>query len=296
MIKRYLRSSKKRLVSQPRVVPNKCQVVRSRSSIRIQQAICCICDEQTACYVCADNHSICFQDLAQYCVHSFDGRDNILCGEVTCPGITVGTKKCSHRIVINSLFDAFAKESIPYEHIKAMYDSQKKYRIKVIEERAALSPSVIKCKNSEAEIQNCLNMIKDKVYLTIPHVEVSCPHCTFPYSIHFEGPYKFTECASMQCSRCKNRFCGWCLGKSGETSEASHTHVRNCKENKYSGSISADIAGDFTVFINHHEEKRASRAKECYDKMSFAARNSFMKFASKEKIEKKYLKYIPSKA
>ena len=295
LIKRRLRS-KKRLVAQPRVVPYQCQTGRSRSSVRIQQAICCICDEKTTCYVCVSDHSICFQDLAQYCVLSFAGRDNLLCGEVTCPGITVGTKKCRHRIVISNLFDAFATESVPYEPIKAMYDSQKKYRIKVIEERAALSPKVMKNKSTEAEIQNCLNQIKDKVYLTSPHVELSCPHCTFPYSIHFEGPYKFTECASLQCGRCKNRFCGWCLGKSGETSEASHTHVRNCKENRYSGSISADKAGDFSVYISHHEEKRAIRAKECYDKMSLTARNLFLNHAYKEKIDRKYLKYILSKA
>ena len=45
MIKRYLHGSKKRLAAQPLVVPNKCQIVISRSSVRIQQAICCISDD-----------------------------------------------------------------------------------------------------------------------------------------------------------------------------------------------------------------------------------------------------------
>ena len=39
-------------------------------------------------------------------------------------------------------------------------------------------------------------------------------------------------CAALQCTKCKIRFCSWCLKESGATDVESHQHVANCPENQ----------------------------------------------------------------
>jgi hypothetical protein len=145
------------------------------------------------------------------------------------------------------------------------------------------------------EIDRCIERISNKVKLDYPHVEIECPNanCRELFIMPFGGYQPFTECMRLECNKCKIYFCAWCGRAAGRTSADAHDHVKVCPENtKFRGSISGDRQGDFTEFVAHHDNKRALKALDEWNKLSEIAKRNFRHTATLKGVDPKLIKLI----
>ena len=246
---------------------------------------CCICEEQSMCFVCSSGHPTCHEHLERYIIDSYtSSKHNLRYGDVVCPGVC-GTTKCPEVISFIKLLQA----GLPKELLANVNSAQTRHEQEKIEQLKRLSAPELTATSvataSNPELTRFIRSIQDKLVLDVPYIELDCPHCLQPYTIPFEGPDKFSsnECARLTCSSCSEHFCAWCIGKCPKDSAAAHEHVRYCRENKRPGppSISADVEGDFTIFIEHHKSKKAAKAKASYKSLSNASKMELQNIVSK---------------
>jgi len=85
---------------------------------------------------------------------------------------------------------------------------------------------------NETKKEKLLKQVNEEI------LTLTCPSCKKSF-------HDFKDCAALQCSLCKNDFCGWCFKYCASFAD-SHAHVRQCIHNPDIGTVFTNLQ-DWTV-------------------------------------------------